>query len=144
MSRKRPAHLIKLWNLILLPAGCSQARVRPVATQTSGFVETGGRSVVDHFEDYGDISSNRICQAWLDGEGFSPDSHFPTGYGGNGTHAVVGHAVRTAGDPARGQRTDLLRRHPASYAVAHIGIRAEIIRTGRQPCGSVVNTVSRG
>jgi hypothetical protein len=44
---------------------------------------TGNYSVVDNFEDYNNISPDRLFQRWLDG------------HRGNGTNAVVGHSDRT-------------------------------------------------
>jgi len=49
--------------------------------------------VVDDFESYGNDSPDRPFQAWLDGYGYSPDEHFPAGYGGNGTGAGIGHDI---------------------------------------------------
>jgi hypothetical protein len=60
---------------------------------------TGNYNVVDDFEDYTNISPNRVFQSWRDGVGFSTDLHFLTGRGGNGTNSVVGHGNRTASSP---------------------------------------------
>ena len=49
--------------------------------------------VIDDFEVYTNDSPNRLFQTWVDGLGYSMDQYFPTGYGGNGTGAAVGHDV---------------------------------------------------
>jgi hypothetical protein len=50
---------------------------------------TGSYIVVDDFEGYGNASP--IFERWLDGTGFPFGTDFPSGYGGNGTRAHVGH-----------------------------------------------------
>ncbi|UCC32069.1 MAG: hypothetical protein JSU86_07270, partial [Phycisphaerales bacterium] len=55
--------------------------------------------VIDGFEDYGNVSPDRVFQTWIDGVGFSPDEHHPQGNLGNGTGAALGHDVWTPGSP---------------------------------------------
>jgi hypothetical protein len=57
--------------------------------------------VVDDFEDYNNVSPNRVFQTWIDGGGFSPDQWFPQGHLGNGTGATLGHDIWTGGTPYR-------------------------------------------
>jgi hypothetical protein len=54
--------------------------------------------VVDDFEDYNNFTPDRVFQTWLDGVGYSAElPYFPTAFGGNGTGAVVGHDIWSAG-----------------------------------------------
>ena len=54
---------------------------------------------VDDFESYNNDSPNRPFQTWQDGFGFSADEYFPTGYGGNGTGAGIGHDIWSLSSP---------------------------------------------
>lgn len=49
--------------------------------------------VIDDFEIYTNDSPNRLFQSWIGGLGYSIDPYFPSGYGGNGTGAALGHNI---------------------------------------------------
>jgi hypothetical protein len=45
--------------------------------------------IVDDFESYKSSSPNKLCQKWIDGQGFPPDNFFPQGHSGNGTGSMI-------------------------------------------------------
>jgi hypothetical protein len=57
----------------------------------------GSFLIVDDFEDYNNFSPHRVFQSWLDSIGYSADEYFPVAYNGNGTGALVGHDIWSAG-----------------------------------------------
>ena len=77
----------------------NEADATPVWPGPVWSLSTPSTLIVDDFEDYNNFSPDRPFQTWLDGAGYSADEHFPTGYGGNGTGAGVGHDIWSLDSP---------------------------------------------
>ena len=71
----------------------NDAEANPVWAGPVWQLTTVASLTVDDFESYSNLSPDRPFQTWLDGFGYSSDEFFPTGFGGNGTGAGIGHDI---------------------------------------------------
>ncbi len=77
----------------------NEAEAQPVWQGPVWTLSTVPYLTVDNFDGYDNVSPNRPFQTWLDGFGYSADESLPTGYGGNGTGAGVGHDIWSLSSP---------------------------------------------